>query len=248
MLSARPRSDYDLENALYGALRGSLGDPTSVVNIFQQTQAAGGTPISGADALISTDFTSSTISMVSDDAADAAAGTGARTVQITGVDANNAIISEILTLNGVTPVVSVQSFKHINSGKLLTAGSGNSAAGLIVFSKGSSEVGGIPIGFTHITTSTFMVPAGKVAFPNAVLLLPTLASATIGLVKSIRNSDPVTQRIIGMTSAGTTTLSDLSPTVIPAAHAEMLAGDIVWFERAAAGLVQGYLSISLRDA
>lgn len=62
-------------------------------------------------------------------ASDSAAGTGARTVQVTGLDANWNILSETITLNGLTPVTSVNTFRRVHTMRTITAGSGGVNAG-----------------------------------------------------------------------------------------------------------------------
>jgi hypothetical protein len=74
----------------------------------------------------------STLSIVSTSAADAAAGTGARAVRIVGLDASGAEITEDVTLNGLTPAVSVKLYLRVNDVVTITAGSGGVNAGDIV--------------------------------------------------------------------------------------------------------------------
>ena len=69
--------------------------------------------------------------VVSGSANDAAAGTGARTLLLTGILASGAESSEIITLNGTTPVNSSGSYIHVTSLEVLTAGSGGVNAGII---------------------------------------------------------------------------------------------------------------------
>ena len=65
----------------------------------------------------------------SSSANDTASGTGARTVYVAGLDANHNEISEIVTLNGQTAVLTTQFFLHINEAYVATAGSSLSAEG-----------------------------------------------------------------------------------------------------------------------
>ena len=51
-----------------------------------------------------------TLSVVSASANDASGGTGARTVEIQGLDTNWDVVTETITMNGVTPVVTTQTF------------------------------------------------------------------------------------------------------------------------------------------
>jgi hypothetical protein len=71
------------------------------------------------------------LEVASTNAADAAAGTGARTVRVLGLDANYNVIEETLTLNGQTAVVSVNSYLRVFGVEVLTAGTGLMNAGII---------------------------------------------------------------------------------------------------------------------
>lgn len=107
----------------------------------------------------------------SSSADDTAAGTGARTVFVGGLDANHNEISEIVTLNGQTPVLTTQSFLHINSAYVATAGSGLSAAGDIYFGDGVVTAGVpatvydlIKFDYNQRITGSYTVPAGYTAY------------------------------------------------------------------------------------
>lgn len=77
-------------------------------------------------------LTGTACEVVSSSANDAAAGTGARTVEVTGVNSSYAPFKETITMNGVTPVpLTNTSIIGINSLKVLTAGSGITNAGSI---------------------------------------------------------------------------------------------------------------------
>lgn len=69
--------------------------------------------------------------VASGSANDAAAGTGARTVRLTGVLASGLSSSETITLNGTSGVNSSASYIHVTSLEVLTAGSGGVNAGII---------------------------------------------------------------------------------------------------------------------
>lgn len=70
--------------------------------------------------------------IVSGSANDTAAGTGARTVQVSGLNGSYLPFTETLTMNGITPVALVNTLAiAINSVKVLTAGSGLTNAGAI---------------------------------------------------------------------------------------------------------------------
>lgn len=107
----------------------------------------------------------------SSSANDTAAGTGARTVFVAGLDANYNEISEIVTLNGQTAVLTTQSFLHINNAYVATAGSGLSAAGDIYFGEGTVTAGVpatvydlIKFDYNQRITGSYTVPAGYTAY------------------------------------------------------------------------------------
>ena len=103
----------------------------------------------------------------SSSANDTAAGTGARTVFVAGLDANYNEISEIVTLNGQTAVLTTQFFLHINNAYVATAGSGLSAAGDIYFGEGTVTAGVpatvydlIKFDYSQRITGWYTIPAG----------------------------------------------------------------------------------------
>lgn len=67
--------------------------------------------------------------VVSTSTNDAAAGTGARTILLWGLDASYGELIETVTLNGTTLVPAANNFFRINGAKVLTAGSGLTNAG-----------------------------------------------------------------------------------------------------------------------
>lgn len=69
------------------------------------------------------------LGIASSSANDAAAGTGARTVRVTGLDANYNLLQEDVTLNGTTKVATVGTYLRVNKLEVLTAGSGGVNAG-----------------------------------------------------------------------------------------------------------------------
>ena len=75
--------------------------------------------------------TARTLSVVSTSTHDAAAGTGARTLRIYGVDANRVAQNVDLTLNGTTPVVTTETWLGVNRIAITESGSGITNAGTI---------------------------------------------------------------------------------------------------------------------
>ena len=93
--------------------------------------------------------TGDTLSVVSTSAADSAAGTGGRSILIGGIDENFEAQTEILTLNGTTPVNTLSSWLGVNRVFLLSSGTSNTNEVDIVLSDTSGTVGvqaQIPIG------------------------------------------------------------------------------------------------------
>lgn len=106
--------------------------------------------------------------IASSDANDTAAGTGARTVTIWGVDASFAVKTETLSLDGQTSVSLVNSYMSINRMEVITAGSGGANAGIIRVGTGANTAGvpavthgHIAIGFNKSQSAIYTVPASK---------------------------------------------------------------------------------------
>jgi hypothetical protein len=104
-----------------------------------------------------------TLQLSSDDADDNAAGTGARTVEIFGLDANYDAISEIVTLNGVVPVLTANQYIRCNRMIIRTAGSNGGAEGTVVTeTAGGTIQAQVNNGFNQSLMAIWTVPAGKV--------------------------------------------------------------------------------------
>lgn len=98
---------------------------------------------------------------------DAAAGTGARTIRVTGVNTSYATFSEDVTLNGQTSVnLATANVLAINSITVLTAGSGGVNAGT-VYVGNSTNSSGVPanaynsigVGHNKSLSAVYCVPA-----------------------------------------------------------------------------------------
>lgn len=102
---------------------------------------------------------------------DAAAGTGARTIVIQGLDSSHNEISETVTLNGQTAVNTTKLFLHINYIYVATVGSGGKNAGIIYVGDGvvtlgvpATIYGIVNTGFNASTTAFYTIPAGYTAY------------------------------------------------------------------------------------
>ena len=103
----------------------------------------------------------------SSDANDDAAGTGARTVVVSGLDENYDEVSETVTLDGQTEVLTTTTFIRVFRAFVATAGSGGTAAGTIYVGTGTVTSGvpatiyaAIPLGENQTQMAIWTVPAG----------------------------------------------------------------------------------------
>lgn len=111
------------------------------------------------------------MSVSSANANDTSAGTGARTVYISGLDANYNEVSETVALNGQTAVTTANSYVHVNDAYVTSAGSGNSAAGNIYIGTGTVTAGVpatvydiIAYDYNKRVTGGYTIPAGYTGY------------------------------------------------------------------------------------
>lgn len=107
----------------------------------------------------------------SSSANDTAAGTGARTITITGLDASWNEISEVVTMNGQTAVLTTNSFLRINGLSVTTADGLLANAGNIYVGNGVVTAGVpatiydmIPAGFNNRQTHAYTIPANYTGY------------------------------------------------------------------------------------
>lgn len=116
--------------------------------------------------------TTTTLDIVSTSTNDTSGGSGANTVIIDGLDANHEIVNETITLNGTTPVTTVNSYLRLNSAFVVTAGTTQRNEGSIDISSGGNTVGVIVFdkeGTNKLQQAIYTVPAGKTALVTQVL-------------------------------------------------------------------------------
>jgi hypothetical protein len=117
--------------------------------------------------------TASVMTVSSSSTDDASAGTGARTVTVSGLDADYNEISELVTLNGQTPVNTTKSYLRVNRMIVRSAGSGGGNAGVIYTGTGT-VTSGVPAnvyalingiaGSNQTLMALWTVPAGYTAY------------------------------------------------------------------------------------
>jgi hypothetical protein len=108
-----------------------------------------------------------TLSVFSSSLLDTAAGTGARTVLVEGLDASYNLQSEIITLNGIVAVVSVGTYTRMFRMTVLTAGTGTTNAGTITC-RHTTTVADVfsvmPIGVSVTQVAGYTIPLGKTGY------------------------------------------------------------------------------------
>lgn len=161
-LVVRP-SDRDLEVS-----RGLIAGHISI-NIFGQNNDIdiGTEDIWGTGGYWVTPTAATTVNFVSSSTSDAAAGVGARTVKIEGLDGSYNQVSETLTLNGTTIVASVLSYFIIHKITVLTAGTSQTNVGTITtqWTGGGTPVGpSVTIGKAQTQFCVYQVPSGYTGF------------------------------------------------------------------------------------
>jgi len=134
-----------------------------------------------------------TMTVSSSDANDTSAGTGARTIQIFGLDGSYNEVSETITMNGQTPVTTSNSYLRVNRALVLTAGSGGVNAGIIYVGTGTVTAGVPANKYTTINgdgtnqslQAFWTVPAGYTAYIYQTNISTGTSSATPAILKTL---------------------------------------------------------------
>ena len=158
-------------------------------------------------------------------ASDTAAGIGARTIRINGLDANYNEVSETVTLNGQTPVTTVNSYLRIQNALVTSAGSSNSAVGNIYIGSGTVTAGvpavnyaDIIVDFNSSLSNAYTIPAGYTGYLTYARFTAGQASGTTGVTARVRitgtNNIPLTIAVATLNN-GVAELSIPYPNAIP---------------------------------
>lgn len=124
-----------------------------------------------------------TVEAVSTSAEDNGTGDGARTLFILGLDADYNEVSELIVLNGLTPVVTTQTFLRIFRAIVVTSGLpsliGDANLGVVTITGSDStlKVAEIVVGNGQTLMTVYTVPANRTLFITGV-------SASVGEGKS----------------------------------------------------------------
>lgn len=148
-------NDYDLEKMTLFSANPDIDTATTPEFVWSQGGVFTFPAAAGATAIVSAS------------ANDTAAGTGARTVTVTGLDANYLQVVETVTMNGITPVNLTAQMLRINKLEVASAGSTGINAGAITISIGGTTVSAIPANKGISQTGVFTVPAD---YDKAILL------------------------------------------------------------------------------
>ncbi len=107
------------------------------------------------------------LEVFSSDANDTAAGTGARTLLVTGLDSDWNVATETFTLAGTSEVEGSTLFHRVHRAQVITAGSGATNAGAITIRHATTTENVFAImtaGDAHTRLGGFTIPAGKDAY------------------------------------------------------------------------------------
>lgn len=132
---------------------------------------------------------------------DDAAGSGALTVQIEGLDVNYDPQTEIITMDGRTIVNTTKRYIRVFSATVLTAGAGGTNAGTIFVYK-SMETNGTPDDSTKIHTT---IGIGKSKTLQALFTVPAEKKGTIDTIvlSSVTAAQSVTIELVARTFGST---------------------------------------------
>ena len=161
--------DYGLE-----VQKGNVPKTTFINKFGRNAATATGDAIWAPSTAYTEPVTCELANVTSSSASDAAAGIGARTIHITGINELYNIVSETVTLNGVANVSTVNKYCNIHRAYVLTAGTSETAVGTITITStaaGTPVIASIAIGYNQTQSSVYMVPTGYKAYIN----LPNVA-------------------------------------------------------------------------
>lgn len=134
--------------------------------------------------------TASVLDIVSTSTSDTAAGTGARTVFIGGLDGNYNVVSETVTLDGTTAVETVNEYLYINQFYVATTGSGNANAGEITAKLSTTLYDLIATGYNQRTTAHYCVPAGYTGYLVTGVITTGQATGSTSVTAFLKQHGP----------------------------------------------------------
>lgn len=139
----------------------------------------------------------SVLKVSSNNANDTAAGTGARTVFIEGIDGDYNVVSETVTLNGQTAVNTTNTYLYVNQLFVLSVGSAGHNEGNINVGTGTVTAGVpavlydlIAATYNNRTTGHYCVPAGYTGYLVTGIITTGQASGTTSVTGFLRQHGP----------------------------------------------------------
>lgn len=131
----------------------------------------------------------SIMTVSSSSANDTSAGTGARTVTVSGLDFGYNSITEVVILNGQTAVNTTLSYLRVNTLSVATVGSGPSNAGVVYIGTGTVTAGkpatiynSIGVGFNTSLSAFTTTPTGSTGYLLQVLASTDTAGTQIQIL------------------------------------------------------------------
>ena len=134
--------------------------------------------------------TASVLDIVSTSTDDDAAGTGARTVFIEGLDGSYNVVSETVILDGTTAVETVNSYLYVNQFYVVTTGTGGVNAGEITAKVDTTLYDLIAVGYNQRTTAHYCVPAGYTAYLTEGVITAGQASGSTAVTAFLKQHGP----------------------------------------------------------
>jgi hypothetical protein len=159
------------------------------------------------------------MSVSSNNTADTSNGSGARTVLVSGLDANYNQISETVVLSGTTPVNTTSSYLAINTFAVTSVGANSTASGDIYIGSGTVTAGVpavkydfIPQGWDFRQTAVYTVPAGYTAYIPYSRLTFAQVSGTTPVWGRLTNTGPNGVKMATVSAVANNGIVEFQPT------------------------------------
>lgn len=174
------------------------------------------------------------VEVVSTDITDTAAGVGAQSIQLIGLGSGLVEQTEILTLNGTTPVVSVNEYIRLDRAIILQGGSSGGNVGVVSAYQQSTPAVvffNIAEGANRTTICAYTVPFGKLGYiKRAFLSLARKGTASVEVKGLVRFPGSVFQTVewfslSGAGSSSVTRVYDIPLIGVPAGSDIKFAAD-----------------------
>lgn len=165
--------------------------------------------------------TAQTLTLVSDSAADdgSPAGTGGHTVRVDGLDADYNPLTEFVTMDGTTPVITVGEFLRVNKGTVREVGTAEANVGTITATQTTSALTmfTVPPSFGQSSLGVYTVAADHELVATRIWATIGKQAATSASIAFIIREFGLSFRAIGFAGLHSqgTTLADVSLPVVP---------------------------------